>query len=154
MPTFDATKSGPNANSYATVDEADDYFEFEYGADEWNSLDDDTKERLLVTATRMINRFKPLYDKLDENQSLNFPMDVSPDGFDIAKEACIIQAIHLHRNHENFQEALAGMIQGLKKESLGKTSKEVTGYNPMGRYAPGVLKMLSNYVVTALQVSR
>jgi len=172
MANFNATKGSPTANSYATVDEADEYLENEYGADEWaplntsdsrvseamhpisSGLPDEVKEKLLVTATRMIERLKPKYKKFDKSQSLNFPMSVSPDGFDIAKEATIIQAMHLYRNHEQIQEALSGTLHGLKKESLGKTSKEVTAYNPMGKYAPGVLRMLSNYVEIAVRCTR
>jgi len=154
MANFDATKSGPSANSYATTIEADDYLEFEYGSDEWSSLDDDAKERLLVSATRLIERLTAKYEKFDENQALNFPMDTNPDGYDLAKEACIIQAMHLYKNHEQIQEGIAGNIVGLKSESLGKTSKQITAFNPLAKYASSVVKLLSDYTITTLQCTR
>jgi hypothetical protein len=155
MAVFDATKGGINATSYATVDEADEYFEFEYGA-EWANIDDDDKEKLLVKATRMIDQFKCLYDKSSLTQALKFPCETAgyydsdgnalSDGFAQAKQACIHQAHHLYRLNDTILEARDGMMQGAKSESIGPVSKSMTGHNPFIKYAPGFLGLLADFV--------
>ncbi len=56
--TFDATVSGSSANSYLTY-EAADVLKNEYDcADAWDALDaQETRERLLLKATRLIDRY-------------------------------------------------------------------------------------------------
>ena len=146
MADFKATKSSPTANSYATIDEADDFFELEYGADEWINLTDDTKEKLLTTATRMIDQLSPVYSKADDTQALNFPADNTDDGFTQAKQACIMQAFYLFQNADEIQEAQANRIQGLITESIGPVSRQISGFNSFGKYAPGVLGLLKNHI--------
>jgi hypothetical protein len=158
MANFDATKSSSTANSYATTSEADDFFEFQYGAEEWSDISDDDKERLLATATAMIDRLKPKYEKLDDSQSLNFPMentdDSDEDGFDEAKKACIIQALYLYKNNDAIAEAKQAALQGLKSESLGKVSRATSGLNPFYTFDPAALQNLKGFVDLSLKVSR
>jgi len=63
-------------NAYASVDTADDYINAAFGdnADSWRALsDDDTKARLLVTATRTLDRQKWKGTKTDADQALDWP---------------------------------------------------------------------------------
>lgn len=155
MANFDATKGGPAANSYATTDEADDFFELDYTAGEWTNLDDDTKEKLLVTAARQIDRLKVKHDKLSAAQALKFPVDAGQeDGFAQAKEACIRQALYIFINQDNVDEARAGMIQGVKGESIGPVGKTMTGFNPFAQWAPGVLTLLADFVDLKMRSQR
>lgn len=58
--------------TYATVEESNEYFGAAYGS-EWEHISDTQKEKLLVTATRLIDKRDYQGEKLDENQPLKFP---------------------------------------------------------------------------------
>jgi hypothetical protein len=140
MPTLDATKGGASANSYATVAEADAYLDGIWDAGEWTEVDQADKERLLITATKIIDGMPVKYDKADADQALKFPVnntvDSDDDGFDEAKEVCICQALYLYKYGESIQEAQAGAIQGLRAESVSSYSKTVAGFNHWRQYCP------------------
>lgn len=58
--------------TYATIEESDDYFNAAYGS-EWGNISDIQKAKLLITATRVIDRKNYQGVKVDENQPLKFP---------------------------------------------------------------------------------
>ncbi len=58
--------------TYATVEESNEYFGASYGS-EWENISDNQKEKLLVTATRVIDRKEYQGEKFDKNQPLKFP---------------------------------------------------------------------------------
>ena len=58
--------------TYATVEEADDYFTASFGSS-WDSLGDYDKEKLLISATRNIDRAEYRGQKVEESQPLEFP---------------------------------------------------------------------------------
>ena len=149
MPVADAEKSGTSANSYIGTVDADDYFDDLYGAEEWTPLVEDDKERLLITATKMIDRLSVGYDKAVDAQKLKFPVTIpsdTDDGWDAVQEACCLQALYLLNNNDAIQEALNITIQGVKSESLSSVSKSTTGYNSFRRFHPDVLKLLAKYI--------
>lgn len=157
MANYDAIKSGTSANSYATIEEADDFYELQYGSDEWFDVSDDDKEKLLVTATTMIDGLKPRYDKLDDTQALNFPMstgDSDDDGYAEAKQATITQALYIYKNFDAIQEARQSALTGTKSESLGKVSRQMTGYNSTYSFDAMALQRLAPYTIQQLSVSR
>ena len=55
--TFDSTPGGAAANSYASVDDAKDYFAGRVTITEWDDADDPTRQSLLVMATRVIDMY-------------------------------------------------------------------------------------------------
>jgi hypothetical protein len=56
MATIDATVAGANANSYATIAEANAYFESRLAlASPWEDYSDDEKTRLLIMAARLLD---------------------------------------------------------------------------------------------------
>jgi hypothetical protein len=74
--TLIATPKATNANSYATVAEADTYHDSirEQADLVWSALHTGKKERLLVQATRLIDEhFVFLGYKSDSNQALHWP---------------------------------------------------------------------------------
>lgn len=152
MITVDAAKGGEASNSYATTAEADAVIEVLYGPgpDEWATLDADTKARLLITATRVIEKMPVKYDKADASQKLKFPVfnsdDESEDGFDKAKEACIQQALYLLEVSDLIRDSHKAKISGRLDESIGPMSRSIAGYNPMAKYAPLALNELSAFV--------
>jgi len=155
----DATKSGVTANSYATATEADDLLDVFYGAEDWLSVSDDDKSRLLITATSMLDELKLQYGlySVDPLQALNFPL-VTPvpgdDGFDKVKMACIHQAFHIFENNDTIREARAGKIQGIRQEQIAKMKKISFGFNPWTKYSTKALKLLSSYIDMSVKIGR
>lgn len=70
---YDTIDLGEPTEVYASVETADTYLEAAYHADNWRSLDDDSKGRALITATRTLDRQIWLGSKTDEDQALDWP---------------------------------------------------------------------------------
>lgn len=64
-----------DANSYCTVDFADDYIAANaYASDDWDALDTDQKEKLLVRSSRIIDvRFLWNGQRVDQDSGLKWP---------------------------------------------------------------------------------
>lgn len=152
MPTLNAKKGDKDANSYATVEAADDYLDMIYGADEWATLDDDDKARLLITATKMIDRLSintTDYGSYSSTQALNFPLADAAGaevGFAKATEAAIIQAFYLYLNQDTISEGKTMAVQGIKSETIGPTNKTITGFNPFRKFDGQVFILLKDYL--------
>lgn len=80
------TKLGDfNANSYVTVEEANEYILNKYGhVNAWDTLSTDSKKRILIEATREIDRYNFIDDKYYDSQPLSFPRDTH----DVKTGAC------------------------------------------------------------------
>jgi hypothetical protein len=154
MPDIIATKGGATSNCYASLDEAETYFDEMYGGDEWLGLSEDDQARLLLSATKQIDRFTMQYEKASATQALKFPVSHTTDGFAAAKEACILQAFFLLKNNDAIQEGLNVVIQGVKSESLSSVSRAVTGYNPFRRLHPEALRLLGEYLDMEFKIYR
>jgi len=159
--TITATKGNASANSYAAAGDADTYLNTIYGGSEWAGLSADDKARLLITATKYLERLPVKYDKAAATQALKFPvlntsLDAATegDGFTEAKEACILQALYLLTNSDAIQEALNSGIQGTQSESLSSVSKSISGFNQMRKWHPDVLKLLSKFFDFSLKSNR
>ena len=89
----------PDVDTYATVTEADAYFDSLYGYEEWASLDEPTKEKLLRSATQRLDLLCSWFgEKCDPDQPLAFPRDTSdtcetPE--DVKKAQCEIAYLFL-----------------------------------------------------------
>lgn len=145
-------------NSYVTVTEADEYLSALYLADEWGSVTPENKLKLLITATRMLDRLPVKYERVSPLQKLKFPCrtDGLGDGTEQAKEACILQAWYLFRNMENITAAHDESIMALKSQNLGavQIAKSVSGTNPFKKYDPQALDILSKYVSFQFKIGR
>ena len=71
--SIDATISGANANSFVTLDEANNYFATVPESSTWDDKTVDQKKRALISATRWIDSFVYFGDRCDQNQALKFP---------------------------------------------------------------------------------
>lgn len=67
--------ASPTANSYSSVDYADDYFNSRLDYKVWKSKSLSEKERLLILATKMINLFKTNKSRATDKQALNYPLE-------------------------------------------------------------------------------
>lgn len=110
-------------NSYASVEEADQYLNVKYGSN-WSTYDDDKKAKLLINSTREID--KRLYQgkKADENQPLKFPRIIAgkPTDDELVKQCCIEMAdgIGLTSNGSGTVDNL----QAIKSFKVGDTDVE------------------------------
>lgn len=72
--TLNAKLGDPNANSYVTISEANDYIRNARGHNNsWDTLSIEGKKRLLMESTRDIDKFNFVGNKYYEFQSLEFP---------------------------------------------------------------------------------
>jgi hypothetical protein len=84
---IDATVAGSNANSFATVEQANAYFDGRINGEFWVDLEPDVQIRSLITATRLIvqafNRIGWQGYPLTPSQRLPFPRTGvrTPDGW-------------------------------------------------------------------------
>lgn len=63
------------ANSYVTVKEANDYIRNKYGhPNKWDAVSIEGKKRLLIEATKIIDRYNFIKPKYYDSQSLSFPL--------------------------------------------------------------------------------
>lgn len=157
---FDATKGGPAANAYADEEEADDLLEFQHLAEAWweiSDSDDESKERLLVTATRDIDRLRMRYGKEDASQALCFPVINGPsgsDGFDEAKRACAYQALWLATMGDELKDAAVNSIAGVTQERMSSVSRTMNGLNPIRKYSPEALHELRGFIDMTVHTTR
>lgn len=75
------------ATSYATIVEAQSYFDARLHTEAWDEADDATRDKALCQATRIIDRLNFLGCKTEENQALQFPRDGDTDIPDDIKSA-------------------------------------------------------------------
>lgn len=150
MPTLDATKSGASANSYITVAEATTMFDEMYGAEDWATLGDDDKMRLLITASFQIDSITQSDKKAQSTQALNFPMIINNEevGYNEARRCCAIQALYIYAFNDTINSAVEESIQNVKTQNFGKvqTTKSSSGINFFKKYDPKVLKLLAPYL--------
>ena len=71
---INATAGDPSANSYVLLSEANTYHIGRLNSDDWDNADDDTKNRALVTATRLLDEHIEWDGYLSTNtQALQWP---------------------------------------------------------------------------------
>jgi hypothetical protein len=73
-PEINAEVSGAAANSYLTIEEADERMSEFTNSDKWDELKDaDDRARLLLRATRLVDRYKLWPPRMVPTQRLAFP---------------------------------------------------------------------------------
>lgn len=120
MATIDATVGGADANSYATLAEANTYFLSRPHSDIWNNeVDNDVLNNALIHATRRINQEKYIGQRGSSTQRLVFPRDnIEFDGIDLSgtiprqiKEAQFETAIFILENDPNKKDTNIGAVK-------------------------------------------
>ena len=71
--TIHATLKGDSSNSYATLADANSYFETSPDDSTWSNKTDDQKNRALISATRWIDSLNFYGDRCDQGQALKWP---------------------------------------------------------------------------------
>lgn len=105
-------------DTYATVEDADNYFAASYGS-EWANVGAIQKPQLLVSATRLIDRQDYQGIKVDENQPLKFPRLISGVETDdkLLMETCCELALNIYSDGGKDVD-----ISNIKSASLGDSS--------------------------------
>lgn len=108
-------------NSYASVEEADQYLNVKYSSN-WSTYDDDKKAILLVNATREIDKRNYQGVKVDVEQPLKFPRMIGKQQTDdeLVKQACIELADGLALTSTGTSGGAAN-LQAIKSMSVGDT---------------------------------
>lgn len=147
-----------NTNSYVDLTQADTILDEMYLTEDWFLLDDDAKAKLLISATKLINKLPIKYDPFDPAQKLPFPVLIegASAGLTEAQEATILQAWYMYRNTENIQSAQDESISNVKSQDIGpiKTVKASSGFNPFKMYEPEVFTTLSKYIEFSFKLKR
>ena len=82
--TIDATLQGASSNSYATLADANAYFETTPDEATWSDKTDDQKNRAIISATRYIDGFEFYGDRCTTTQALKWPRkEFKADGVEI-----------------------------------------------------------------------
>lgn len=154
---LDATIGGVTANSYVTVEEADDYFLDRSNATAWDASTQ--KDQLLITASRLLDwqlQFKG--NKTSELQAMQFPRTgvELPSGYSVPSDT-----IPTEVKFAVFELALASMetdraadnpLAGLNEVKAGPLTIKTASQNdnPRTPVVPDFIRsMLSGYIATA-----
>lgn len=116
---FDKTinVNGKDFYTYATVEEANEYFSVTYGS-EWGDISENQKQKLLLTATRIIDRQDYQGQKVDEDQPLKFPRIIN--GKETSEDLLIIACCELAT--DIYSDNGVDGVNNLKSVSLGDSS--------------------------------
>lgn len=113
-----------NKNSFITKEDADIYFDERYDSKIWQDTDDETKEKLLITASRKINSFDYTGEKADETQPMEFPRNYGTPQ-DI-KDAVCEEAISMLSQENNVHKK--NQENNISSISLGAGSVSYSGF--------------------------
>lgn len=113
------TINGKDYYTYATVEESNEYFGGTYGS-EWENVSDVQKEKLLITATRVIDRADYQGEKVDKNQPLKFPRIIS--GEKTSEEILMSACCELAANIYSDGGTDSSIMNNIKSVSLGDSS--------------------------------
>lgn len=117
-----ATPGAADANSYLTLDEADELMESYAQFDRWDELEEAAQKALLVRGTRVIDRYQVWGPPQTAGQKLKFPRAGDgageiPDGVKLA----LLEFVDY---------VLEGSLEPLKKlQAEGVTSASILGQN-------------------------
>lgn len=112
------TISGKDYYTYATVEESNEYFAVIYGS-EWETISENQKQKLLITATRVIDRKDYQGEKVEENQPLKFPRII--EGEQTSEEKLIVACCELAANIYS-DGGVDKTMSNIKSVSLGDSS--------------------------------
>ena len=104
--------------TYATLEDADNYFAAAYGS-EWEQISENQKQKLLITATRLIDRRDYQGEKVNPEQPLKFPRIICDEktNNDILTVACCELAANIYSDG-----GVDKTMSNIKSVSLGDSS--------------------------------
>lgn len=120
-------------NSFVSLEEAEQYFVERFGSSAWAEAAQEDKEKVLITATKRINKFSYVGYKKDVNQPLEFPRSfgLPQDIKDAVCEEALSLIEYVKTNGETALNDPTYSLQSFKLGDVSVTtasssSKEVT----------------------------
>lgn len=155
MPTLIATPGADDANSYATVAEANTYHEAHLYMTAWENADDDNKVIALIWATRLLDEQNDwIGEKASAAQALRWPRSYAEDadGYPIdaatipqkLKEATAELARHLLVKDR--LQVMDDNVAGLESVKAGSVEVSFSSMDRIDLLPPSVDQMLKNLV--------
>ena len=137
-------------NTYATIDEANDYLGKTQHSEIWGKISDIRKEILLTESTKQIDRLKFKYFSLTIGQLLKCPLRTSDenlgDGFVQAKEASIIQACYMGKFDEKIRDSSGKVLWGTPNQTLNKVWNSKDIYAMMSTISPQAIRIMAPFL--------
>ena len=143
-------------NAYISADEADTYLNGSLTADSWLTLDEEVKERAIISATRMLDRQRWMGEKTDPAQLLQFPRTGLTDSYGTAVASEVVpQAIKDATAELALSLALdpsvqdqAGTQKGIKRVKAGSAEVEFFFSSVNKRFSTVVSELVSAFLGT------
>ena len=134
------------ANTYVTLEEANNILEAVFDYEEWKLLTDEQKKTCLVNATNKINLLAVKGSKLDTEQALIFPRNWETAVSDKVKMAQCYEALEICRyNYKREREMNSGIVsRGI--ESVAVTYAKQSN-NQKGLYSKDSFNFLREYLI-------
>jgi len=151
-------------NCYINIDDADEYFALKYGADAWDALTDENKDKLLISATRKIDRLPLRGTKRIYTQDLAFPRYLSAYiDYDLMASLLYTDTIPTEVAQATCEEAFAMLNtestkrkelqrQGVKAFSLGKLSETFQGSRSLSLVSEEAKELLRPWIAGTVQI--
>ena len=139
-------------NSLITLEDAQCYFDERFDSDKWHELDDNVKEKLLITASRLISRFDFVGKAKEISQPLAFPRDYDLPQ-DIKDAVCEEAYALIEKMNDVHQKNLSNHISSI---SLGVGSVSYHQNNSVSKdilYSPIALYLVKKWVSKACFMS-
>ena len=138
-------------NSFVSMEQANELFNLIPGCAEWATLEDDSKARLLIHASKMLGHL--LFEDfpyISASQRVFLELHKAK-----VVEASIYQAWYLHKNAETIDQVYSDYIEGKTSESIGPiSSSKVPGFSYKKIYHPIALKLFSFYFTSSKTIMR
>jgi hypothetical protein len=124
---LNATPCDPEANSYLTLEEADALMNGFLTAEKWDALKSESsettgktvRERLLTTAARLVDRYRPLPPKQQAAQALAWPTAKDPaEDIPRAVKVAVVEWIDAYLQGADFMALKRLQAEGVTSMSL------------------------------------
>ena len=135
--------------TYATLEDADNYFAAAYGS-EWEQISENQKQKLLITATRLIDRRDYQGEKVNPEQPLKFPRMIcdKKTSDDVLITACCELAANIYSDG-----GVDKTMSNIKSVSLGDSSISFIESGKTESEDDLIIeKFLSNYLMGGVRV--
>lgn len=149
--TLEATAGSATANSYATLAEAESYFEAHANAAAWDALDgDEAKKACLITATNRLEQEQYLGSRSDEDQRLAWPREgIIDDGLEVdsetiprfLREACLEEALAVAAQPARYDTNGLAQFESLSAGPISLTTR--TGAMGSNALTPAASRLLA-----------
>lgn len=151
---LDATPNGAAANSYLTMEEADERLNEFPNRLKWDELDPDDRKVLLFQGTRLIDRYRSTPPREKETQRLAFP--TSKDAAGVIPEAvklALLEFVDMMLGNVEIQELKQLQAEGVTNSSvLGRSATFTEDRSQLPAGARNELdRLLASYVTIELQ---